>query len=79
VKSSIPVVSNIKKQKKYICIKCNKEYNNKTSKYKHQKKCLNKKDIYDIKIKNLEDELQKLKTLYDEENNNKLENNFKTI
>jgi hypothetical protein len=72
------------KQKKYICIKCNKEYNNKTSKYKHQKTCVKKDNINDIKqhIKNLEDEMKILKTsigrkkITNNNNNNGIINNI---
>ena len=67
-------------QKKYICIKCEKEYNNKTSKYKHQKLCIKKEDIYDIKLKSLEDKVKQLETKCNKKkitnNNNGVINNI---
>ena len=55
-KVSIPEI------KKYICKFCNKEYNNKTSKYKHQLKCSksSNNEIKQIEIK-FNSEIEKLK------------------
>jgi hypothetical protein len=49
-----------KEDKKYTCSKCHKEYNNKTSKYRHQKVCIVTKNIYETKIEILEKKMEKL-------------------
>jgi hypothetical protein len=40
INNTITFVKNGDKTKIYRCIMCNKEYTNKTSKYKHQRKCI---------------------------------------
>lgn len=76
--TGMPIVC--KTPKKYICIKCEKEYNNKTSKYKHQKLCVKKEDNYDIKLKSLEDKVKQLETKCNKKkitnNNNGVINNI---
>ena len=46
--------------KKYKCIHCNKEYTNKTSKYRHQKDCKITKELCEIKIEKLQNKIEQL-------------------
>ena len=65
--------------KKYTCKNCDKEYNNKTSKYRHQIKCLVKnKDTKLTKndIVELKDEIKQLKIEMKQKNKKVINNNF---
>jgi hypothetical protein len=63
----------------YNCIVCNKEYNNKYSKYKHQIKCkLENKNttVTKTEISELKDVINKLETKIDKISNKKVINNY---
>ena len=58
--------------KKYECIKCKKQYEHKNSKYRHQKKCIEKaQDIEKIKS-----DLDKIKKQLNKKSNKKIINNI---
>lgn len=52
---------NTKKEKLYVCNKCNTELGSRQSKYKHQKNCTKSNDKN--KIKNLEDKIEEMSNL----------------
>jgi hypothetical protein len=83
VTNGIPKVDIINNDTKiYKCINCNKEYKNKTSKYRHQKKCNEKNQELQLiksKLEQLEKKVNKSKKIINNTNNGTIINNNITI
>jgi hypothetical protein len=60
-----PIMSKIPhfpSKKEFLCKFCNKNYSRNDNLKRHQKLCVKKEDIYEIKIKSLEDKVKQLET-----------------
>jgi ABC-type antimicrobial peptide transport system permease subunit len=73
-------LSDLNKQKKYYCSKCNKEYNIKQSKWKHEKTC-KKSEIIELKeeIKELKEMITNIGNSNNKQINKTTNNNNGTI
>ena len=63
--SEVIVTENVSNVTTFKCKKCNENYNSRQTRWRHEKKCLNKnnKDDKDIKIEKMEKEMLELKEL----------------